>query len=161
MVAGLIGLGVQLLATSLVQRRLGLGAALSVLPLALVAGAGAFALAPGLIGATLWFGADATLNYGLHQSSKEALYAPTGVAAKYRGKAFIDVFGVRLSKALGAALIWAFLSAGLSPLWYAVTGIGVALCWLAVNRSTTRTPPGAVADREPACLPGETSPAKG
>ena len=37
MVAGLIGLAIQLLATSLVLRRLGLGAALSVLPVALIA----------------------------------------------------------------------------------------------------------------------------
>ncbi|MBI5503081.1 MAG: hypothetical protein HY907_22740 [Deltaproteobacteria bacterium] len=160
MATGLVGLAVQLLATSYVQRRFGLGAALSVLPVLLIGGAGAFAVAPGLLGASLWFGADATLNYGMHQSSKEALYAPTNVAAKYRAKAFIDVFGVRLAKALGAAMIWGYLLAGLPTSWYAATGIAVALCWLAINRMTARMPPGAVAGRGPAtgCLPTETSP---
>jgi AAA family ATP:ADP antiporter len=135
---GLIGLAVQLLATSAVQRRFGLGAALSVLPLLLIGGAGAFAVLPGLLGATLWFGADATLNYGIHQSSKEALYAPTAVAVKYRAKAFIDVFGLRFAKALGAALIWIFLAVDLPARWHAVIAVGFALLWLAVNRGTAR-----------------------
>jgi AAA family ATP:ADP antiporter len=135
-VTGLAGLGVQLLATSAVQRKLGLGAALSVLPLALLGGAGCFLVLPGLIGASLWSGADATLNYGIHQSSKEALYAPTSVAVKYRAKAFIDVFGNRFAKALGAALIWAFTTAGLAPRWQAAAGILLALAWLLVIRAT-------------------------
>jgi AAA family ATP:ADP antiporter len=135
---GLIGLAIQLLATSAIQRRLGLGAALAVLPLALLAGAGCFAVVPGLLGAMLWFGADATLNYGIHQSSKEALYAPTSVAVKYRAKAFIDVFGIRFAKALGAAVTWGFLAAGLEPRWQAVAGIVVAVLWLLVIRVTAR-----------------------
>ncbi|NMC72474.1 MAG: hypothetical protein GYA57_20790 [Myxococcales bacterium] len=135
---GIAGLAIQLLATSAIQRRLGLGAALAVLPLALLAGAGAFAAFPGLVAAAVWFGADATLNYGIHQTSKEALYAPTSVAEKYRAKAFIDIFGVRLAKALGAAVVWGLLAADLPLRWQAAAAIGVALLWLWAVRSTAR-----------------------
>ena len=135
---GVLGLALQLLATSAVQRRLGLGAALAVLPLALLVGAGVFVAIPGLVGAALWFGADATLNYGIHQTSKEALYAPTSVAVKYRAKAFIDIFGVRLAKALGAAVVWLLLAAELPARWQAVAAAAVALLWLAAIRTTAR-----------------------
>lgn len=135
---GLIGLAIQLLGTSAIQRHLGLGAALAVLPLALLAGAGVFLAVPGLIGASLWFGADATLNYGIHQTSKEALYAPVSVAEKYRAKAFIDVFGVRLAKALGAAVVWTLLALDLPARWQATVAVAVVLLWLAAVRSAAR-----------------------
>jgi AAA family ATP:ADP antiporter len=135
---GLVGLAIQLLATSAIQRRLGLGAALAVLPLALLLGAGVFVALPGLVGAALWFGADATLNYGIHQTSKEALYAPTPLAVKYRAKAFIDIFGVRLAKALGAAVVWLLLLVELPARWQAVAAAVVAVLWLAAVRFTAR-----------------------
>jgi len=135
---GVAGLAIQLLATSAIQRRLGLGAALAVLPLALLAGAGVFLVVPGLAAAAIWFGADATLNYGIHQTSKEALYAPTSVAEKYRAKAFIDIFGVRLAKALGAAGVWGLLAVELPVRWQAGVAIAVALLWLWAVRSTAR-----------------------
>ncbi|MBN1773084.1 MAG: hypothetical protein JXB32_17590 [Deltaproteobacteria bacterium] len=135
---GLVGLAIQLLATSAVQRRLGLGAALAVLPLALLLGAGVFVVVPGLLGAAFWFGADATLNYGIHQTSKEALYAPTSVAVKYRAKAFIDIFGVRLAKALGAAVVWLLLAGELPARWQAVAAVAVVLLWLLAVRATAR-----------------------
>lgn len=135
---GVAGLSIQLLATSAIQRRLGLGVALAVLPLALLVGEGVFLAVPGLIAASVWFGADATLNYGIHQASKEALYAPTSVAEKYRAKAFIDIFGVRLAKALGAAAVWGLLAGRLPVRWQAGAAIAVALLWLRAARSTAR-----------------------
>jgi AAA family ATP:ADP antiporter len=138
MVAGLIGLAIQLLATSALQRRAGLGAALAVLPLAMLGGASLFLILPGLAGVSLWFGADASLNYGIYQTSKEVLYTPTDASVKYRAKAFIDVFGVRFAKAAGAGLVYLLLLAAASATAMAVAAIAVIALWLPVVRAAGR-----------------------
>lgn len=127
---GLLGIAIQIFATSAIQRRVGVGAALLVLPAAMASGAAAFLALPALWTASLWFGADATLNYGIHQSSKEALYTPTPVDAKYRAKAFIDVFGIRLAKAAGALLIWAMVALGSDPRPRAVAAVAIVALWI-------------------------------
>ncbi|MDI7267603.1 MAG: Npt1/Npt2 family nucleotide transporter, partial [Myxococcota bacterium] len=127
---GLLGIAIQIFATSAIQRRVGVGAALLVLPVAMASGAAAFLALPALWTASLWFGADATLNYGIHQSSKEALYTPTPVDAKYRAKAFIDVFGIRLAKAAGALLIWAMVVVGSDPRLRAVAAVAIVALWI-------------------------------
>jgi AAA family ATP:ADP antiporter len=95
-----VSLLVQLFLTSLVMTRLGVGAALLVLPLAVLGSSTSFLLLP-----TLWTGsllsiADNSLAYSIHQSSKESLYVPTSPAEKYQAKAFIDMWVQRFAKAV-------------------------------------------------------------
>jgi AAA family ATP:ADP antiporter len=103
LVTNVLSLMIQLLLTRFVMQRLGIKAALSVLPFVIVIVAGGFALLP-----LLWVGssmsiADNALNYSMNQSARESLYVPTG-AEKYQAKAFIDIFVQRSAKAIGVGL---------------------------------------------------------
>lgn len=103
LVTNVASLLIQVLLTRFVMQRLGIRAALSVLPFVIAVVAGGFALMP-----LLWVGssmsiADNALNYSMNQSARESLYVPTG-AEKYQAKAFIDIFVQRSAKALGVLL---------------------------------------------------------
>jgi len=103
LVTNIASLLIQLLLTRFVMQRLGIRAALSVLPFVIVIVAGGFALMP-----LLWVGSsmsivDNSLNYSMNQSARESLYVPTG-AEKYQAKAFIDIFVQRFAKAIGVLL---------------------------------------------------------
>ncbi len=105
MITNWVSLGVQLLATGWVMRRFGVGTALSVLPLSVLAISSGFVLLPGL-----WLGsflsiADNALHYSVNQSARESLYVPTSTREKYQAKAFIDVFVQRSAKVGGLLLI--------------------------------------------------------
>jgi AAA family ATP:ADP antiporter len=103
LVTNVLSLLIQLLFTRFVMQRLGIRAALSVLPFAIVVVAGGFALMPFLwVGSSLSI-ADNALNYSMNQSARESLYVPTG-AEKYQAKAFIDIFVQRTAKAVGVGL---------------------------------------------------------
>ena len=82
LVTNVVSLAVQLLLTRFVMQELGIRAALSVLPFALLVVAGGFALMP-----LLWVGsslsiADNALNYSMNQSAKESLYVPTTASSR-------------------------------------------------------------------------------
>jgi AAA family ATP:ADP antiporter len=105
MITNWVSLGVQLLATSWVMRKLGIAAALSVLPLTVLAVSSGFVLLPGLWVGSFLSISDNALNYTMNQSAKESLYVPTTAAEKYQAKAFIDVFVQRTAKVVGLVLI--------------------------------------------------------
>ena len=94
-----VSLLVQLFLTGFVMSRLGLAAALLVLPIAIALGSSAFLLFPALWVGSLLSTADNGFSYSINQSAKEALYVPTSEAEKYRAKAFIDMFVQRFAKA--------------------------------------------------------------
>jgi AAA family ATP:ADP antiporter len=99
-----LSMTVQLLATSFVMRRFGLGVALMILPGAITMASIGFAWMP-----SLWLGgllntADNAFSYSINQSAKETLYVPTSAAEKYQAKAFIDMFVQRFAKAVGVGL---------------------------------------------------------
>ncbi len=56
------------------------------------------------------FFADAALGYSLNQTTKEVLYTPTDEATKYQAKAFIDMFLMRLAKAVSSLVILAAMA---------------------------------------------------
>lgn len=134
MITNWVSLAVQLLATSWVMRKLGVSAALSVLPLTVLAVSSGFVLLP-----SLWVGsflsiADNALNYTMNQSAKESLYVPTSPTEKYQAKAFIDVFVQRTAKVIG--LVFILLIDGIWAKNFAfvrILSVGVlvlALIWL-------------------------------
>jgi ATP:ADP antiporter, AAA family len=104
LVTNVVSLCVQLLCTRFVMERLGVRAALSVLPFAVLVVASGFALMP-----LLWVGsslsiADNALNYSMNQSARESLYVPAQPREKYQAKAFIDIVVQRAAKACGVVL---------------------------------------------------------
>jgi len=126
----------QFFATSWVQRRLGLLVALSILPAALLGGSALFLVLPTLATATIMFVGDGTFAYSVHQSSREMLYTPETREAKYRAKAFIDMFAMRLAKGVSAGMIALCNALAVAPRFLSLLSAAVlALWWLAIRRT--------------------------
>jgi AAA family ATP:ADP antiporter len=126
----------QLVLTTWVLGRWGPRLGLLILPVILGLGSGSIVLVPVFAVVAATFFSDATFSYSLNQSAKEVLYTPTDEATKYQAKAFIDMFLMRLGKAVGSLLILAWI-AWISPLGGSVAQLGLvgivaALAWLAV-----------------------------
>ena len=130
--SGLASIGVQLLATSLVMRRLGMSAALLVLPIALAGGATGFLFVPTIALAAWMSVSDNALNYSINQSSKEALYVPTSRDEKYKAKAFIDMFVQRSAKVMAVALNLVVSAAvGMANVaWLSLASLSLLLLWI-------------------------------
>lgn len=136
-----LALGVQLLATSFVMQRFGVGVALLVLPAVASLGSVAFLAWPGLWTASALNTADNAFAYSIQQSAKEALYVPTRRAEKYQAKAFIDMVVERSAKALGVGLNLLMLQsvhafAGLR--WLSVASLTLLTLWILAVRTAGR-----------------------
>jgi AAA family ATP:ADP antiporter len=132
---------VQLGFTGLVMRRLGVGAALVVLPAAIFAGSTAFLALP-----TLWIGsflntADNAFAYSINQSAKEALYVPTSSDEKYHAKAFIDMFVQRFAKAVAVGVslaITTWFTDFAAVRWLSLLTLALLFVWLPAVRYAGR-----------------------
>jgi ATP:ADP antiporter, AAA family len=136
-----VAMFVQLLATSMVLRKLGMVTALMVLPAAMLGGATAFALAPVLWVGSLLNTADNGFSYSLNQSAREALYVPTSTDEKYKAKAFIDMFVQRFAKALavGLSLAITLVFTSFEDLrWLAGLVVVIAAVWFLAARHAGR-----------------------
>ncbi len=87
-----------------VGRRLGLTRTLLLLPILVACAVLTFNVYPSLIVAFTIMVSCKGLNYALIQPSKEQLYIPTSTESKYKAKAWIDMFGSRSAKGMGAAI---------------------------------------------------------
>lgn len=112
--AGLFSLALQLLLTSRLLRRLGLGFALFVVPVALTLGSVSY-LAIGTLAAVVALrGADQVLRYSVDRPTVELLYLPVPQNQTFQVKSFIDTVVWRFGDGLagltilvfGAALHW-------------------------------------------------------
>ena len=126
-----ISIGINLLITPLILRYLGVLAGLMVQPLALATSAYGFVIDPSFYPAATMKISDRGLSYSINRASKELLYIPVDPVAIYESKAWIDMFGYRIFKVLGATLIlfltqWTSLVNGqLSLSWIIIGGCGL------------------------------------
>jgi len=124
---------VQVFATSFVMKRFGVRIALLVMPLAILSNSAVFLALP-----LLWVGSflntsDNGLNYSLNQSARESLYTPVRREDKYAAKAFIDMFVVRVAKAIavGLSLAMSAIFTDFSGVrWLSVIAIVLTVVWL-------------------------------
>lgn len=112
-VTNLVAVLVQLLVTRFMLTRFGVGPALALLPLAIVACSIGYLIVPVLIFGALLNTADNGFSYSINQSAKEVLYVPVSPEEKYRAKAFIDIFILRAAKGIAIVL------SGIISLWFA------------------------------------------
>ncbi len=121
---------VQLFLTSYVMKRHGVKVALFFLPVALLAGTMGFLVAPTLLFVGLMSVSDNGLNYSINQSAREALYTPTSQDAKYKAKAFIDMFIQRAAKVLAVVLNLGLTAvAFLEVRWLSLVVLGLIVGW--------------------------------
>jgi ATP/ADP translocase len=122
---------VQLLLTSVVLRRLGVGVALLLLPSAMLGATAGLLLAPGLAMAALVRGTDLSLRYSLDQSTRELLFLPVPAEFKARVKPFIDAAVQRGGKGLGALVVVVLLTWLKVPYQYlGVTALAAIGTWI-------------------------------
>jgi AAA family ATP:ADP antiporter len=132
---GLISILVNLIATPLIHRRLGVIAGLLVQPLAMLMFSWGFMLHPTLFMGAATKTSDRGLSYSINRASKELLYVPIDPLLIYQAKAWIDMFGYRLFKILGSLIIllctqWLPLKANVSQLSWLT--LGICAVWIGV-----------------------------
>ena len=134
-IIGVVSIFVQLFLTSFVMKRFGLRVALSFLPVAILVSTVGFLAMPVLVFAASMSVADNALNYSINQSAKEALYVPTSKDAKYKAKAFIDMFVQRLAKVISVVLNLAFSVAFVSGVrWLTLVTLAMLAGWFFLVR---------------------------
>ena len=100
-----VSFSIALLGTSFLLRRFGLRICLLIFPCAVLAVLTSVLVYPVL---SVVFGAQVILkglSYAINNPSKEMLYIPTGPDVKFKVKSWIDMFGGRSAKAVGAATV--------------------------------------------------------
>ncbi len=132
----LVGFLVQAFLVSRLIARFGLRAAVFVLPLIALATYGSIASAAG-IGALALVRvakiAENATDYSVQNTVRQALFLPTERAVKYKAKAAIDTFFVRLGDTISAILIGIGIhQLDLDPKEIAVVNLGLVLVWIAI-----------------------------
>ncbi|MDD3528824.1 MAG: Npt1/Npt2 family nucleotide transporter [Gallionellaceae bacterium] len=147
-VMGGVSIAVNLMLTPLILNYLGVLAGLLVQPLALAGATGGFMLHPTLIPAAIMKISDRGLAYSINRAAKELLYIPVEPMAMYQAKAWIDMFGYRLFKAMGSLIIivvsqWTLSGSSVVDLgWVALAG---CLVWTWVLVTLNREYQGLIA----------------
>jgi AAA family ATP:ADP antiporter len=130
LILNLLSLVLQLFFVSFLFRKVGVTAALALVPGFILATAGGFALAGGLSLALVLKGTDGTLRYSLYRTGTELLFVPISGELRSRVKGFIDVLGQRGGQALGSILILMILSATSREVVFALLACGTGALWL-------------------------------
>ena len=87
-----------------IQKFLGLGASLALLPILIAVAVATFFVYP-MLSVVFWIMVfSKAINYALNQPSMKQLYIPISKQAKYKSQAFIEMYGSRGSKALGSSV---------------------------------------------------------
>jgi len=105
---GVASLGAQLLITSKILKRFGVGVALFVLPAALLAGSLGVLASGSLLAAILLRGSDKVLRYSVDTSALQLLYLPVPSRIKLQAKSFIDTVVWRLGDGLAGFTVLIF-----------------------------------------------------
>ena len=131
MIAGVMSLILQLLLTGRVLRTAGVGAALFIVPTAMMMGSLGVFLLGTLVAAAALKASDQVLRYSIDKATTELLYLPVPAAHTFRVKSFIDTVVYRVGDAGGGLLVLLF-AAGLH--WSAVdpslVGVILVAAWL-------------------------------
>ena len=129
----LVGLGIQALLVSRIFKYAGVGAALFVLPLVALAGYGAIAAVGGIALIRVFKIAENGTDYSLQNTVRQALFLPTSREAKYKAKAAIDTFFVRVGDTIAAIVVAVALHAAhLGVAGIALVNVVLVGVWLAI-----------------------------
>ncbi|MDP9339503.1 MAG: HEAT repeat domain-containing protein [Acidobacteriota bacterium] len=130
--AGLLALLFQLLLTTRLLRRFGIGPMLFALPIVVLAGSAGLALL-GTVGAALFLkGGDQVLRYSIDRSTIELLYLPLPQGVKLQAKWFIDTVVWRMGDGLAGIVVLIFAAQlHWTPRQLSWIAMGLTLGWLA------------------------------
>jgi ATP:ADP antiporter, AAA family len=123
----------QLLVVGKLVERLGVGAALALLPVLALAGFAAIGLAPTLIVLLVFQVARRAADYAIARPAREMLFTVLGRDAKYKSKNFIDTVVFRGGDAASGWLYSGLKAIGLGLSGMAAAAIPGVLLWLAIG----------------------------
>jgi len=106
--AGLLALAFQLLLTTRLLRRFGIGAMLFLLPTVVLAGSAGLLAFGTLTAASLLKGSDQVLRYSIDRATVELLYLPLSARVKLQAKWFIDTVIWRFGDGLAGIVVLVF-----------------------------------------------------
>lgn len=130
----ILGLIIQSFLVSRIFKMFGVRAALFVLPVIALGGYAAIGLMGGITILRIAKTAENATDYSLQNTVKQALFLPTSREAKYKAKAAIDTFMVRIGDALAAATVAVGLhSYGFTAKSFAFTNLAFVALWLLFN----------------------------
>jgi AAA family ATP:ADP antiporter len=120
----------QVLLTSFVVSRFGIGGILQIMPISLGLGSIGTLLAPGVWTTGILRLIEASSRYSFNRTGMELLYLPLPAALRNRTKVFVDIFVDRMARGLGGLLL-VFLApiADLHPRWVSLLVIVFAVGW--------------------------------
>jgi AAA family ATP:ADP antiporter len=129
--AGVISLALQLLLTTRLLRRFGIGKTLFVLPVVVFAGLVGLLAIGTLAAVVLLKGSDQVLRYSVDKSTAELLYLPLPSRLKLQVKWFIDTVIWRAGDTLAGLSVLIFVTRlHLSPVQLSWVVLGWLSCWL-------------------------------
>jgi AAA family ATP:ADP antiporter len=133
MIAGIMSLILQLLLTGRVLRTAGVGAALFIVPTAMLMGSAGVFLLGTLVAAAALKASDQVLRYSIDKATTELLYLPVPAANTFRVKSFIDTVVYRLGDAGGGLVVLLFAAVlQWSPVDMSRVGVVLISAWLVV-----------------------------
>jgi ATP:ADP antiporter, AAA family len=132
----------QVLITPLLLQRVDLAVALSILPIAFLAGNSMILVFGALWSAILLRGGEQLFKHSIDRSSLEVLYTAVPGIAKLRLKAMVDALGVRLSESAAALVLVLLFSVAELPLQaISIISLAVVAVWVAGTISLKREYP--------------------
>lgn len=131
MTAGLVSLVMQMLFTGRVLRTAGVGAALFIVPVAIMGSSVGVLMSGTLLAASMLKASDQVLRYSIDKATTELLYLPVPAAHTFRVKSFIDTVVYRLGDAFGglAVLLFAVVF-GFNPVRMSLVCIVLVAGWM-------------------------------
>jgi len=137
--AGLVSLALQLLLTSRLLRRFGIGFGLFVVPTVLAVGTAGVLVTGGLAAAVMLKGSDQVLRYSIDKATVELLYLPVPATETFRAKSFIDTVVWRTGDGLAGALVLLCAGGlGLSPVQVGWVNLLLISLWMTAAHAARR-----------------------
>ena len=135
----LLGMVLQLFLVSRIFRHASVGAALMILPLIALTGYSMILAVP-LLGMIRWVKIfENGTDYSIQNTARQALFLPTTREAKYKAKAAIDSFFVRMGDVFSAGLVYVGVNwVVLGVKGFAAANLILTLAWLGVAFAVAR-----------------------
>jgi ATP:ADP antiporter, AAA family len=134
----LIGLLLQLFATSRVIHLMGVRGALFVLPAIALTNYAVIVVAPLLAVVRVGKIVENSVDYSIQNTLRQALFLPTSREAKYKAKAAIDTFFTRTGDVASAGAVYVGQVVGLTTAAFAGINVVLTLAWLWVASRIAR-----------------------
>jgi AAA family ATP:ADP antiporter len=134
----LVGLLLQLFATSRVIRLMGVRGALFVLPVIALINYSVIVMAPLLAVVRVGKILENSTDYSIQNTLRQALFLPTSREAKYKAKAAIDTFFTRTGDVVSAGFVYLGQMIGVTTAAFAAINVLLTILWLGVARQIAK-----------------------